>query len=220
MIQRIVLFGGTFNPIHNGHLIVARAVAEYYHFERVTFVPAYVPPHKGEPRTEGREGQSTARYQASAEDRLEMIRLAIADEDLFEVSDVELKRRPPSYTFDTLMQLRQEHGLDVQLHWIIGTDMLEDLPTWHRAREVVEMATIITAARPPYSERLSATMEKLRVRFTAEQISRLAAAAAPTPLIDITSTEIRHRVRAGRSVRYLTPDSVIDYIRKRGLYTV
>jgi len=217
MRERIVLFGGTFNPIHHGHLIAARAVAEYFHFERVTFVPAYVPPHKSADQ-DGEGRAASAGFQATAEDRLEMTRLAIAGEELFDVSDVELRRQPPSYTFDTLMQLRQEHGLDVQLYWIIGADMLEDLPTWHRASEVVEMATIVTLARPPYSARLSATLDKLRVLFTADQVSRLAAAVAPTPLIDITSTQIRRRVREGKSARYLTPYVVMDYISQRGLY--
>lgn len=219
MSQRIVLFGGTFDPIHNGHVIVARAVAEYFHFDRITFVPAYVPPHKRDPGGEGGAGEASAPHRASAEDRLEMIRLAIAGEDLFDVSDIELKRAPPSYTFDTLMQFRTEHGLEARLHWIIGADMLEDLPTWHRAGEVVDMATIITAARPPYSQRLDAMLVKLRAWFTPEQISRLAAGVAPTPLIDITSTQIRHRIRAGRSIRYLTHYTVIDYIHARRLYT-
>ncbi len=218
MDQRIVLFGGTFNPIHNGHLIVARAVAEYFHFERVTFVPAYVPPHKSEPHAGGEEADLPAQYRSSAEDRLTMIRLAIAGEGVFDVSEVELRRQPPSYTFDTLLQFRQEHGLEAQLHWVIGADMLADLPTWHRAGEVVDMATIITAARPPYSDRIAQMLERLRSRFSPEQISRLGAGVAATPLIDITSTQIRHRVRQGRSIRYLTPDAVVDYIGKRGLY--
>ncbi len=213
MSERIVLFGGTFDPIHHGHLIVARAVAEYFHFERVTFVPAYLPPHKAG----GGEGEP-ARLQASAADRLEMIRLAIEGEGLFDVTDVELTRRPPSYTFDTLMQLRQERGLDVRLYWIIGADMLSDLTTWHRAEEVVDMATVITAARPPYSRRLDSTLEQLRVRFTEEQVSRLAAGVAPTPLIDITSTDVRRRVREGRSIRYLIPYSVQAYVYENGLY--
>jgi nicotinic acid mononucleotide adenylyltransferase len=80
------------------------------------------------------------------------------------------------------------------------------------------MATIVTAARPPYSERVPAALEKLRQRFSAEQVARLAAGVAPTPLIDITSTQIRRRIREGRSVRYLTPDAVIEYINRRGLY--
>ncbi|OPX22799.1 MAG: nicotinate (nicotinamide) nucleotide adenylyltransferase [Planctomycetales bacterium 4484_123] len=217
MVERIVLFGGTFNPIHHGHLIVARAIAEYYHFEKVTFVPAAVPPHK-----ELSPGQASPQVPAgrlpSPEERLEMVRLAIAAEGLFDVSDIELRRRPPSYTIETLLAVRQRHGLEAQLHWIIGADMLEDLPTWRRADEVVEMCRIITAARPPWSSRLEQTLQKLRVRFSAEQVARLAAGVTPSPLIDITSTQIRHRVRQGRSIRFLTPEAVVEYIREKGLY--
>lgn len=219
MAERIVLFGGTFNPIHHGHLIVARAVAEYYHFERVTFVPAAVPPHKE--LTPGQESpQAPAIRLPTAEDRLEMVRLAIAGEGLFEVSDIELRRQPPSYTIDTLLAMRQRHGLEAQLHWVIGADMLQDLPTWRRADEVVEMCRIITAARPPWSSRLEEVLERLRVRFTAEQVARLAAGVTPTPLIDITSTQVRHRTRQGRSIRFLTPEPVVEYIRAKGLYRV
>jgi nicotinate-nucleotide adenylyltransferase len=218
MVERIVLFGGTFNPIHHGHLIVARAVAEYFHFERIIFVPAAMPPHKPlEPA--GGEGYAPQTVIPSPEDRMEMVRLAIAGEGLFEVTDVELKRPQPSYTFDTLMAFREQHGLEAQLHWVIGADMLEELGTWHRADEVVDMATVITAARPPWSSRIGGTLDKLRVRFTADQVARLAAAVAPTPLIDITSTQIRHRVRQKKSVNFLTPNPVVTYIEDGGLYS-
>lgn len=217
MAERIVLFGGTFNPIHHGHLIVARAVAEYFHFDRITFVPAAVPPHKPLPG-EGGQGPAQGIVRASPDDRLEMVRLAIEGEKLFEVTDIELKRPQPSYTFDTLMAFREEHGLEAQLHWVIGADMLDELGTWHRADEVVDMATIITAARPPWSARLEGILEKLRVRFSPDQVARLAAATAPTPLIDITSTQIRHRIRRKRSINFLTPECVVTYIQNRRLY--
>jgi len=208
MSQRMALFGGTFDPIHHGHLIAARAVAEYFHFERVTFVPAAQPPHKG-------PGGKTL---APAADRVAMVRLAIEGEGLFDVSDIEVDRPPPSYTFDTLADLRQRHGLEVELCWIVGTDMLEDLPTWHRAREVVDMARIITAARPPYSGRMDRILARLGDRFSPDQVSRLAGGVVQTPLIDITSTQIRRRIGAGKSARYLTPEKVMDYIHNRGLY--
>jgi len=216
MPERIVLFGGTFNPIHHGHLIVARAVAEYFHFERITLVPAASPPHKSLLDIPA-EGQSSVKAPTAA-DRMAMVRLAVEGEALFDVSDIELNRRPPSYTFDTLMALRDRHGLEAKLYWLVGADMLADLPNWHRAAEVVDMATIITAARPPWTERIGETLEKLAARFDPDQVARLEAAVAPTPLIDITSTQIRHRVRQGRSVRYLTPEPVIDYIARNGLY--
>ncbi len=210
MTEQIVIFGGTFDPIHHGHLITARAVAEHFGFRKVTVMPAMVPPHKGE----------TQYKSAPAADRLEMVRLAVAGSEMFDVSDIELRRDGPSYTFDTLTSLRRQYGHDADLHWIIGADMLEDLPTWRHAEEVIEMARIITAARPPYSERIPAVLKGLRDRFTKEQASRLADGVISIPLIDISSTNIRLRLAAetAKSVKYLTPDAIINYIHKRGLY--
>lgn len=221
MAARILQFGGTFDPIHHGHLIVARAVAEYFHFEKVLLIPAAVPPHKlsGSADEPGPGGQAASRVQTPAEDRLAMIRRAIAGEPLFEVSDIELGLPQPSYTFDTLMALREQRGLEAELCWLIGADMLEDLPTWHRAGEVIEMASIITASRPPYSRRIDSILDKLRVRFSADQVARLAGGVVQTPLVDITSTHIRKRTREGKSVRFLTPDVVISYIEEKGLYS-
>ena len=208
MSQRMALFGGTFDPIHHGHLITARAVAEYFHFECITFVPAGQPPHKG-------PGDKTL---AASADRVAMARLAIEGEGLFDVSDLEVARPPPRYTFDTLAERRQRHGLEVELCWIVGTDMLEDLPTWRRAGEVVDMARIITASRPPYSGRMDRILARLGDRFSPDQVSRLTGGIVQTPLIDITSTQIRRRIGAGKSARYLTPEKVVDYIHDRGLY--
>ena len=216
MAERIVLFGGTFNPIHHGHLIVARAVAEHFHFDRITLVPAALPPHKSLVDTPA-EGEAAVRM-PTAQDRLAMVRLAAAGEDVFDVSDVELTRRPPSYTFDTLMAMRERHGLQAKLYWVVGADMLEDLPNWRRAGEVADMATIITAARPPWSGRIGDILAELAGRFRPDQLAKLSAAVAPTPLVDITSTQIRHRTHQGLSIRYLTPEAVIKYIQERGLY--
>ncbi|MDY7009761.1 MAG: nicotinate-nucleotide adenylyltransferase [Planctomycetota bacterium] len=209
MTEQIVIFGGTFDPIHHGHLITARAVAEYFGFRKVTFMPAKVPPHKGH----------TRRKSAPASDRLEMVRLAVAGSEMFDVSDIEIQRSGPSYTIDTLTSLRRRYGHDADLYWIIGADMLEDLPTWRNADEVIEMARIITAARPPYSQRVPAVLENLRNHFTSEQVDRLADGVVSTPLIDISSTNIRRRLATGsKPIKYLTPDNVVDYIRKHCLY--
>lgn len=209
MAEQIVIFGGTFDPIHHGHLITARAVAEHFGFRRVTFMPAMAPPHKGE----------AGHKFAPAADRLAMVRLAVAGAEMFDVSDIEIQRDGPSYTFDTLTSLQRQYGHDANMHWIIGADMLEELPTWRNAGDVIEMARIITAARPPYSERIPAMLVSLRNHFGVEQAARLADGVVPTPLIDISSTNIRSRLADGtKSVRYLTPDNVVDYIREHGLY--
>ncbi|MCK4625822.1 MAG: hypothetical protein KAV00_10960, partial [Phycisphaerae bacterium] len=110
------------------------------------------------------------------------------------------------------------YGADAQLYWIIGADMLGDLPTWYRVGEVIEIARIITAARPPYNQRIPAMLDELREHFPAEQVSGLSERVVSTPLIDISSTQIRRRLGQEKTVKYLTPNAVIDYIRKRELY--
>lgn len=202
MDESIVILGGTFDPVHHGHLIVARSVAEHLGAQKVMLMPANLPPHK-------------SAVTAGGQHRLAMLRLAVKGDALFEVSTLELDRTGPSYTFDTIQQLRQLHGDDANVFWIIGLDMLQDLATWYRAAEVVDLATIVTAARPPWPTELPAHLGR---HFTAEQVARLTQHMFATPLMDISSREIRQRVRDGKSIRYLTSDPVVDYIREHHLY--
>lgn len=197
------LFGGSFNPIHHGHLIVARAVAERLGVSRTVFVPSAQPPHK--------RGAGLA----SAADRLEMARLAVQGEAGFEVSDVEILRSGPSYTFLTVSDYRRALGADGPLFWIIGADTLPELHTWYRIRELVELCRIVTAARPGYEE---PDLSSLAQVLSGEQVARLREGILSTPRIDISATGIRQRVREGRSIRYLVPDSVREYIQRGGLY--
>jgi len=212
MGEQVVLFGGSFNPVHHGHLIVARAVAEHFGFGRVTLVPAALSPHKTADRCD-----DDGLVQPTAEDRLEMVRLAVAGEGLFDVSDVDIRRDPPSYTCETLRAVGEAHDGDATLHWIIGADMLADLPTWRNAEDVVRIARVITAARPGQGGAKN-VLEKLRKRLPDELVRELAEGIVETPLVDISSTEIRRRVAEGRSIRYLTPEPVIDYVNDGGLY--
>jgi len=154
MTKKVALFGGTFDPVHIGHLVCARRVAESGGFDRIILIPAAQPPHKG-----------TAL--ASAEDRLNMLRLAVEGDVSFEICDIELHRTGPSYTFDTLVEMRDKFGPDVSLHWLIGADMLEQLHMWHRAADVVQMAEIVTMIRPPWQQRLSQILEALLGRADA-----------------------------------------------------
>ena len=201
MSKRIVLFGGTFDPVHNGHLIVARSVAEQCGFDTVTFVPARRPPHK----------QAAA---AAAEHRLAMLEIAVAGEGVFNISQAELRREGPSYTYDTLEAFAGQG----ELHWLVGADMLADLPNWRRAREVLELARIVVAVRPPWHRRLDEMLAELRGHFPSEVVASLGESVVETPVIDISSTAIRNRVARGLSVRYLVPDAVRDYIERHGLY--
>ena len=201
----IVLFGGTFDPVHHGHLIVARALAEARGFDSVTFVPASAAPHK----------QPAG---ASAEHRLAMLRLATAGDDLFDICRVELDRSGPSYTVETLAALREARGRGAAMHWVIGTDMLADLPSWHRAEEVMKTANILVAARSPWQDRLEGIFEQLGGSFPEEQVRRLREGLVATPQIDISSSDIRRRLAEGRSIRFLVPEAVADYIHRHGLY--
>ena len=203
MNERIVLFGGTFDPVHNGHLISARAIAEQRGYNRITLVPSARGPHKGPAA-------------ASDADRLAMLELAITGEDLFDISRVELERPAPSYTYDTLQDIRA--GGDTAIELVIGADMLEDLPNWYRADDVVEMARFVIAVRPPWHEKLDSIAACLAERFGKKAAADLVADVCTTPLIDISSSDIRERLGSGLSIRNMVPDAVGEYIVSRGLY--
>lgn len=205
MAEQIVLFGGTFDPVHVGHLIVARALAETCGFERITFVPAARPPHK------------TAAC-AAAEHRLAMLRLAVAGEEVFDICELELHRTGPSYTFETLGALQRQQGGEPTMHWVIGADMLADLPNWHRVKDVLAMARIVVATRPPWHQRLEELFAALSGVFSDRQVALLRQSVVRTPLIDISSSDIRSRVAAGRSIRHLVPETVRTYLFRHRLY--
>ena len=202
--EKVVLLGGSFDPVHHAHLICARAVAEAVAVGRVVLVPAAQPPHK----------KGTV---ASAEDRLAMLRLAVAGDDLFEIDDVELRRGGASYTYDTLAAIRARRP-GARLHWVIGADMLRDLHLWRRVNEVLEMAELLVMVRPPWDREMEQTFAALAGRLGSEVADRLRRHVVPTPLVDISSTEVRRRVAAGLSIRYLVSEAVRDYIERRGLY--
>ena len=201
----MAFFGGTFDPVHFGHLITARAVAEQLCFERITLVPAATPPHKDDAR-------------ATAEHRLAMLQLAVKDDPLFDICRLELSRAGPSYTFDTLTALRAQYGPEAELNWVIGADMLEDLGAWHRAEELLALARVIVAYRPPWQERIPQLLDGLKDSLPSECIEALKGNLVATPLIDVSSCQIRQRVSDGLTVRYLTPASVSAYIARRHLY--
>jgi nicotinate-nucleotide adenylyltransferase len=199
----IALFGGSFNPIHHGHLIVARAVAEHLGVSRLVLIPSASPPHKC--------GQDLAH----AQDRLALARLAVAGDAAFEVSDVEVRRSGPSYTFLTVEEYRRAVGPDLPLYWVIGADTLPELHTWFRVRELTELCRIVTAVRPGYERPDLSPLSRV---LPEDRVRQLADAVLPTPRIDISATDIRQRVRAGRSIRYLVPERVREYIEQHGLY--
>ena len=200
--QRIGLLGGTFDPIHFGHLLLAVHSYEKLRLDRVIFIPARLPPHKAEPVVE-------------AAHRLEMVRLAVAQDHRFLVCDCELGRAEPSYTIETVRQMQSSLGSETHLFWLIGSDMVADLPSWQKIAELLELIEIIVVSRAGLVEPDYSALESA---LTVEQIKRLQANKIDLPLIDISSTQIRKRIGAEQSVRYLLPRVVEDYIAQHKLY--
>ena len=210
----IGVFGGTFDPIHFGHLRLAEDMADALGLDRVLIIPAGQPPHRGAPRT-------------AASHRLEMVRRAIAGNPRFVADAREVQRPQPSYTVDTLAALRAELG-DVQPLWLLlGADAFLDLPSWHDWQRLFELANIAVAARP--GARLlqsDAIMEPLRDELLQRRLTDNRSATAPagsvmlraTPPLDISATAIRDILARHGSARYLLPDAVLDYIHEHQLY--
>jgi len=198
--RRIGILGGTFNPIHLGHLLVAQDAMEQMALDRVKFIRSATPPHK------------TAEVLASERDRLQMIRLAIRGNDRFEVDDIEVRRGGKSYSVDTLVELRRRDP-KADFYFIIGADSLRELHLWREAQRVVSLCTFVTVPRPGFEAR-----PVVDRRLDAASRKRLRQHVLRGHSCDIASREIRSRVASGRSIRYLVPDAVTEYIRRRRLY--
>jgi nicotinate-nucleotide adenylyltransferase len=192
------ILGGTFNPPHLGHLVCAQEAYRELELERVILIPASIPPHK------------PVEDEPGAEHRLELCRLAVQDDERFEVADLELRRDGPSYTVDTLEVLKSE-APNTELFLILGGDIAAGLPSWHRVQRVLELATPAIAkrrgtARTAVEEALGAVPGGDQARFF------------EMPRMGVSSTMIRRRVAAGQPIRYLVPDRVVEYIQRHDLY--
>jgi nicotinate-nucleotide adenylyltransferase len=194
--MRRLCFGGSFNPIHHGHLIGARAAAEGAGFDRVVLIPSALPPHK-----------LSDNAIAAAEHRLAMCRLAVQADPMFEVDDLELTRNGPSYTVDTARQLRQRGWQDI--HWLIGADTVPLLPEWHEPDALLREVSFVVMVRPGF---------ELDWASLPTQLRPLRGNLVEGPRIEISASEIRRRVAAGESVRYLTPPAVEEYLLRNRLY--
>lgn len=188
--MRIGILGGTFNPIHIGHLILADEALSKLKLDRVVFVPSYMPPHKN------------VDVNIKPQDRLKMVELAIADNPSFEVSNFEIGRKKTSYSIDTLKEFRAKHGADVQLYFITGSDLLKDLFSWKSVNDIFKISKFIVANRPGYP---------------VTDVPKEVETVVITP-IEVSSEDIRRRLKAGKSIRYLVPEKVRHYIAERGLY--
>lgn len=199
--RRLGILGGTFDPIHIGHLALAEAAWQAFQLDQVLFIPAAAPPHK------------RVAPAAAAEHRLAMVQLAIAGNAHFAVSSLELERSGPSYTLDTLLQLQRRQP-DAELFFIVGADEILDLNvTWREPGRVLELAEFIAAARPGFD--LGRLDEALRP--LGEQ-ARPRVHPLPWLHLGISASSLREMLAAGRPVRYLVPDPVLDYIRQHHLY--
>jgi nicotinate-nucleotide adenylyltransferase len=194
--MRLGLFGGTFDPIHLGHLILAEQCREALELDRVWFVVTAMPPHKAGNRT-------------PVAHRLEMARIAVAGHAAFEVSEIEAKRPGPHYSVETLTDLRRERPGD-DLFFLIGADSLVDLPTWRQPDAIARLATIVVVNRPGL-DRSPAVLPDLGPDTHPLQ-------AVTIPPIGISSTDLRRRLAEGRSVRFMVPRGVAAYIEAHGLY--
>jgi nicotinate-nucleotide adenylyltransferase len=200
--MRVGVFGGTFDPVHYGHLILAEQSREQARLDEVWFVPAARPPQK--------EAQAVTRF----DQRVEMLALALAGNPAFRVQELENERPGPSYTADTLAELRARHP-DAELFLLVGSDSLVDLPTWREPRRVIEQAGLLVVARPG-SPVLPA--DELRARLGLNPDVTLHFEVVRAPLVDISSRDLRARVARGRTIRYFLPRAVECYVADKRLY--
>jgi len=187
--MKIGILGGTFNPVHLGHLILAEEIREKLQLDKVIFVPTYLPPHKDISGV------------ASASDRYNMIKLAIKKNKHFAISDVEIKRDGRSYTIDTIKEFKRIFA-DDELYFITGSDLLKYLDEWKDLSEIIKMVKFIVATRPGYPlEQIPAYIKTLAIRP-----------------VDISAFQIRDCIKENKSFRYLVPEAVYNYIVKKKLY--
>jgi nicotinate-nucleotide adenylyltransferase len=221
-LKKIGLFGGTFNPIHLGHLTVARDVREGFDLDKIWLIPSAMPPHK------------KMKQVAEASDRLEMIRIAIADNPNLSVSDVELKRSGPSYTIDTVEYFKAIVPKETQLYFIVGMDAFLDIELWKSFRELFQVIPFIVMSRPGAvdgeREKIEKILNDLLVKKVSPEYHFESAQNAffhpdqqpvflfeVTP-VDISATMVRTNISQGRSISLLVPGKVKKYIESKGLY--
>jgi nicotinate-nucleotide adenylyltransferase len=200
--EKIILFGGSFDPIHNGHLSVAQHAMKILKAGQLIFVPARRSPHK-------------PRIEAEGVHRLAMIRLAIEGVEGFDVSGCELCRPEPSYTLDTVRAFRKQVGPDAVLYWLIGADQLDDFDKWYRVSKLLEECRVSVMIRAGYPR---PDMRRFAGVFSPAQIARLKKDAVHTPQIPISSTDIRRQLSCGQISPEDLPFSVITYIKEHRLY--
>jgi nicotinate-nucleotide adenylyltransferase len=199
--NRYAIMGGTFDPIHFGHLAAAEAVREKLQCTKVIFIPTGNPPHK------------THRIVTASKHRYAMASQAVSSNPYFEVSDIEIKRKGYTYTFDTIKELKRLHGNEIELLFITGADALLEIETWYKVKELLRQCSFVAVTRPGYDKtKLEQKLSELRSKYKGVFF------IVDVPGLNISSTDIRARMIRGSSIRYLLPETVAQYIFEKGLY--
>jgi len=198
--MKLGVLGGTFDPIHNGHILMAESALFHLNLNQVLFIPA------GRPRFKDRNAVTAARH------RLRMVELAIDGKPSFRLSAMEIGRRGVTYTVDTVRELKSGLEPADELFFIMGWDSLKDLPSWHRPSDLISRCSIIAVPRAGYAKPDLNLLEK-KIAGLSQRLFML-----DEPVVDISSSDIRNRVRDGLDIRTLVPDAVADYIAGKGLY--
>lgn len=200
-IKRYAIMGGTFDPIHFGHLAAAEEVRERLSCEKVIFIPSGNPPHK------------QGRVLTASNHRYDMTLLATASNSKFQVSDIEINRNGYTYTLDTIKQLKTIYGEAVELLFITGADALLEIETWYKVEELLKLCGFVAVTRPGYDKsKLEQKLLYLQSKYDSELH------IVDVPGLNISSTDLRQRIQQGTSIKYLVPDDVIDYINSHRLY--
>ena len=203
--KRIGILGGTFNPIHIGHLIMAEEVCKRHHLSKVIFIPAYTPPHKYV------DDLTDARH------RFQMTKEAINENDKFEVSDLEIKRKGKSYTIDTVNEILGHYGEECEVFLIMGADSLNELELWKDIRKLSQLCHFVIVNRPGFSTEASPRLTELIGDDNIVDIEKLRIEIEP---VGISSTEIRKRLKDRIEIKGLVPECIEAYIKEHGLYSL
>lgn len=197
------IFGGAFNPVHNGHLNLAKKYFEALKLDRIIFIPTALPPHK------------TDRFLADKEDRFNMLTLAISDCREFEISDIEFERQGKSYTYDTLCLLKEKYPND-DFFLIIGSDQFLTFNLWYRYMDILNMVTLCTAAREKGEQR----QKIIDFSNNLEGLNKDKLCLLESEAVEVSSSQIRDKIKKGEDVSSLVPEKVYNYIVEKGLYSV
>lgn len=204
-IQSIGVFGGTFNPIHNGHLLIAEEARTRLKLDKVIFIPSANPPHKE------MSGLVEGRH------RLKMIGSAIKNNPFFMASDIELKRGGRSYSIETIKTLKEKYSKGTKVFFIMGADSILEFMTWKNWEDLLKLCNLVVSPRPGYKVNLNATKSKMQRKLCDKSLVKNIY-FIETSAFDISSTEVRKSIKKGGSVKYFIPEGVIEYINKNKLY--